>query len=93
MNENVFSRPSLVAHILRSMNLAQREGRSIDLEGLTAELGARRGDVRAALSAMHRQGLLDVTRMRLTLTGFAVGASLAGRPLAPLRSARRAKAA
>ena len=91
MSENVFSRTSLVAHILRAMSLAQREGRRVDLEGLTVELGARRADVRGVLSTMHRQGLLDVTKMRLTLSGFAMGASLADRSLAPVRAARRAQ--
>jgi Mn-dependent DtxR family transcriptional regulator len=86
MNENVFSRQSLAEHILRAMSLAQREGRRVDLEGLTAELGARRGDVRGTLSALHRQGLVDVTKMSLTLAGFALGARFASRPASPLRT-------
>jgi Mn-dependent DtxR family transcriptional regulator len=88
MSENVFSRQTLAEHILRAMSLAQREGRRIDLEGLSAELGARRADVRGTLSTLHRQGLVDVMCMRLTMAGFALGASFANRPLAPLRTPR-----
>ncbi|HEU4406432.1 MAG TPA: hypothetical protein VFS43_14300 [Polyangiaceae bacterium] len=89
MNENAFSRQSLAENLLRAMSLAQREGRRVDLEGLTGELGARRADVRGTLSALHRQGLVDVTKMRLTLAGFALGAKFAARPPSPLRTPAR----
>jgi Mn-dependent DtxR family transcriptional regulator len=86
MSENVFSRQSLAQHILRSMSLAQRDGRRVDLEVLATELGARRTDVRGTLTALHQQGLVDVTKMRLTLTGFALGARFVNQPPAPLRA-------
>ncbi len=89
MSENVFSRPNLAQHILRAMSVAQRDDRRVDLDGLSVELGARRADVRGALSALHQQGLVDVVKMRLTLAGFALGTSFASRPLAPLRAAGR----
>jgi hypothetical protein len=91
MSENTFSRTNLVENILRAMSAAQREGRRVDLDGLVGELGARRADVRGALSSLHTQGFLDVTRMRLTLHGFATGASLAARPSSPLRTPARAQ--
>jgi DNA-binding IclR family transcriptional regulator len=89
MNETVFSRQRLAEHILRAMTLAQRDGRRVDLEGLSGELGARRADVRGTLSTLHRQGLVDATRMRLTLAGFALGTSFVNRPPAPVRTAGR----
>ena len=79
-------RAVLAAHALRSMAFAQRDGRRVDLDALVAELGVRRVDVRGTLSSLHEEGLLDVTRMRLTLTGFATGVALAGEELTPLRA-------
>lgn len=68
------------------MAFAQREGRRVDLEGLVVSLGVRRADVRSTLSSLHREGFLDVTRMRLTLRGFAVGIGLAADRLPALRT-------
>jgi hypothetical protein len=76
----------LAAHSLRLMAFAQRDGRRIDLDQLATALDVRRRDVRATLSQLHREGLLDVTRMRLTLRGFAVGIGLAAEKLKPLRA-------
>ncbi|APR75316.1 Hypothetical protein A7982_00662 [Minicystis rosea] len=64
------------------------EGRRHDLETLTSELRVRRGDIRTVVSALHREGYLDALRMRLTLTGFALGRSYVGQPLPQLRRPR-----
>jgi hypothetical protein len=80
------SRLALAAHLLRTMAAAQRDARRIDLDGLTRQVGVRRADVRATLSALHTEGLVDALRMRLTLDGFTLGQSLEGRRLAPLRA-------
>lgn len=77
---------SLAAHVLRAMALAQSDERRVDLETLTADVGVRRKDVRETLSALHQEGLVDVTRMRLTLAGFQLGSAFASRRLKPLRS-------
>jgi hypothetical protein len=37
------------------------------------------------VSALHREGYLDATRMRLTLQGFAVGASIDANDMPALR--------
>lgn len=79
------NRRTLSAHLLKTLALAQFEGRASTLESLVADLGVRRGDVRSALSALHREGYVDVLRMRLTLKGFAIGSALANDQLAPLR--------
>jgi len=84
---------AIAIHLLHALTSAQREGRRIDLDELTAELGARRGDVRRTLSALHRAGFVDVLHMRPTLQGFAIGVALEGQPLVPLRRSRPAKAA
>jgi hypothetical protein len=55
------------------------------LETLTDELNVRRVDLRRAVSALHREGFVDALRMRLSLTGFAVGSSLVSQELPALR--------
>jgi hypothetical protein len=84
---------ALSVHVLHALALAQLEGRRHDLETLTSELRVRRGDVRKAVSALHREGYLDALRMRLTLMGFALGRSYAGQVLPELRTAPAAAAA
>ena len=81
------------AYVLRALAQAQSEGRSSNLETLIDELKIRRADVRGAISALHREGYLDVLRMRLTLRGFAVGRSLIEQELPALRPAKVAQAA
>ena len=79
-------RSVLAAHVLRSLTQAQREGRRLSLPELSESLGVRRADVRSVLSALHHEGLVDVTRMRLTLQGFGLGSALATQRLAALRT-------
>jgi Mn-dependent DtxR family transcriptional regulator len=86
-------RQVVAAHVLKEMALARREDRQVTLDSLTATLGIRRADVRAALSSLHEEGLLDVLRMRLTMDGFALGTALAERKLHPLMQLRRRVAA
>lgn len=81
------------AHVLRALAQAQIEGKLSNLETLTEEVGVRRTDVRAALSALHREGYLDVLRMRLTLQGFALGRAYVGAELPELRPAKITQAA
>jgi dienelactone hydrolase len=81
---------TLCLHLLRALSLGQREGVRHNLDSLVAEVRARRPDVRRALTQLHQEGLLDVTTMRLTLSGFAVGASLANRTLPALRTPKLA---
>jgi hypothetical protein len=76
---------ALSAHVLAALALAQTEGRRLDLESLTALLRVRRGDVRRAVSALHREGFVDALRMRPTMLGFVLGRSYARSPLPELR--------
>lgn len=75
----------LAPYVLRLLALAQTKGRPITLLDLSRELGVRKGDVRAAVSALHQAGHVDALRLRLSLSGFALGVALASRPLKPLR--------
>jgi hypothetical protein len=88
---------ALAAHVLRAMAAAQIDGRRLDLDSLSADLGVksddddaplhdgvrarklRREDVRAMITKLDGEGLVDALRMRLTITGFAMGSSLARR--------------
>lgn len=84
---------TVAAYVLRALAQAQIKGRVSTLASLTAELKVRKTDVRAAVSALHREGFLDALRMRLTLRGFAVGSALIGETLPELRPARAAVSA
>lgn len=81
---------TLAAYILQALTLAQTEGRSENLETLVERLRVRRKDIRATLTILHRQGLVDVLRMRLSLSGFAIGTALLGEALPELRKAPKA---
>ena len=74
-------------HLLRAIAKAAARGRATDLEALATDIGVRKVDCRAALSTLHRQGYVDVLRMRPTLTGFALGASIRNATLDPVRGA------
>lgn len=67
----------------------QLEGRRSDLDSLCATIALRRADVRATLSDLDREGLLDVLRMRLSFAGFALGLSLLDKPLRTVRTRER----
>ena len=83
----------LSLHVLQHLATAQRAGVPLGLEELVATLAVRRADVRASLGRLHAEGLLDVSRMRLTLVGFAVGSALLGRSLPALRVERGSRVA
>ncbi len=84
---------TLAAYILQALTVAQTEGRSENLESLVEALRVRRKDIRATLTMLHRQGLVDVLRMRLSLAGFTIGTALLGQTLPALRAAPVAKIA
>lgn len=78
---------TLSMHILRALADAQTEGRRESLETLVEQVQVRRRDVRAAVTGLHQQGLVDAIHMRLTLQGFAVGRALLAQELPALRVA------
>ena len=76
---------TLSMHVLRALAHAQTEGERATLDTLVDQLKVRRHDVRAVVTALHQQGLVDAIHMRLTLQGFAVGRSLLTQELPALR--------
>ena len=86
-------RKTLAEHLLRAMALDHVAGRRSDLDSLSAHLDEDRAELRSTLSALHREGYLDVLRMRLTLEGFVLGCVLLGKELPELRPARDSLAA
>jgi hypothetical protein len=84
---------TLAAYIVQALTLAHIEGRTEDLETLVEKLRVRRKDVRSTLTVLHRQGMVDVVRMRLTLSGFAIGTALLGQALPALRVTAQASIA
>lgn len=75
----------LAPYVLSALATAQVEGRLSNLETLVDALKVRRADVRKTVSSLHREGLVDVRTMRLSLAGFALGSTYAAEALPPLR--------
>jgi DNA-binding GntR family transcriptional regulator len=84
-SRSAFCADTLAIHLIAAMASAHGAGQRLDLDGLVRQVGARRADVRRTLSALHREGYVDVLRMRPTLQGFALGRAFAGRALPTLR--------
>lgn len=74
---------ALAAHLV--VAIARARGRAITLDDLAEAIGVRRSDVRASLSRLHREGWVDALKLRLTLPGLALAASLDGCKLPALR--------
>ena len=77
----------LAPYVLSVLARYQQRGRMANLQTLVDEIGARRGDVRSTVSALHQEGYVDALRMRLTLRGFVLGSQLSNVELPPLRPA------
>jgi len=82
---------ALAAHLL--VAIAHARGRKISLENLASAIGVRRSDVRQTMSQLHREGYVDAMKLRLTMPGLALAASLDGCKLPPLRVKARMIAA
>ncbi len=68
---------SLAAHVL--VALAKENGRATTLAAVAQSVGARRADVRAMVTRLHREGFVDALRMRTTLAGFALATAMSAR--------------
>jgi transcription initiation factor IIE alpha subunit len=75
---------ALAAHVL--VVLAHARGRAVTLDDLAEAVGVRKADVRAIVSRLDREGHVDALRLRLTLSGLALAASLDGCKLPALRT-------
>lgn len=67
---------AVAAHVLRALAAAQSRGRLVRSDELASQLGVRREDVRDVVSQLHAEGHVDALRMRLTMSGLAVAASM-----------------
>ncbi|MFO0735295.1 MAG: hypothetical protein U0270_05420 [Labilithrix sp.] len=77
---------AVAAHVLRHLASAQSKGRLMHLEMLANDIGVRREDVRHVVTSLHEEGHVDAKRMKLTLSGFAIAASMRECMLAPARA-------
>ena len=80
--------PALDAVALRLLGEiveAARDERATHLEELCTAIGVRKPDCRRALTVLHRQGFVDVLRMRPTLSGFALGSAVRAGEMKALR--------
>jgi transcription initiation factor IIE alpha subunit len=68
---------SIAAHVIVVLAHAQGLGRTVRLDELASEVGVRKADVRRVVTRLHAEGHVDALRLRVTLTGLAVAASLA----------------
>lgn len=82
----------LAAHVLRHLARAQSLGRLVRLDELAGDLGVRREDVRDVVRRLHAEGHVDAQRMRLTMTGLALAASMKDCKLREPHRRRRADA-
>lgn len=86
------AREQIAIHLVREMAKAQLAAEAINLSSLTERLALRREDVLSILVALDAEGFVNFRHMRLTLAGFAIGASLRDAKLAPVaRAPARAK--
>jgi len=81
-----FDRSAVAAHVLRHLARAQQRGRLVRLDELAEDIGARRVDVREVVRQLHLEGCVDAQRLRLTMQGLALAASMRSCKLAPVRT-------
>lgn len=58
------------------MAMEQSRGRLVRLDELADAVGVRRVDVRHVVTKLHAEGHVDAKRMKLTMTGLALAASM-----------------
>ena len=89
----VLDRKAIAAHVLRHLAEAQERGRLVRLDQLACDIGVRRKDVREVVSRLHAEGHVDAQRMKLTMTGFLLAASMRGAALRAVRNVPEATVA
>jgi len=67
---------AVAVHVLRHLAAAQSRGRLTHLDELASDIGVRREDVRHVVTSLHQEGHVDAKHMKLTLSGFAIAASM-----------------
>lgn len=82
---------AVAAHVLRYLAREQARGRLVRLDELACEIRVRRGDVRRVIASLHAEGHVDALRLRLTMSGLALAASMRDLPLREPRPAKQSK--
>lgn len=88
---NTAARRILAAHAVVTLARAQARGRAMNLATLAQSLGVSREATRALVTSLHAEGHVDALRMRVTMSGLVIAASLRDCRLRPIerRSAAR----
>jgi Mn-dependent DtxR family transcriptional regulator len=73
------------AHVILFLAGEQARGRTVRMDEIAERIGVRRADVRTIVSRLHEEGHVDALRLRLTMSGLAIAASLRGCKLRELR--------
>jgi DNA-binding MarR family transcriptional regulator len=81
ISHDILDPKAIAARVLRHLAHAQARGRLVRLDQLACDVGVRRGDVRQMVSRLDAEGHVDAQRMRLTLSGLALAASMRGQQL------------
>lgn len=76
---------TIASHVIRELARQQLRGRVARLDTLATEIGVRREDVRRVVTSLHHEGHVDAKRMRLTMTGLVLAASMRRCKLARVR--------
>jgi DNA-binding IscR family transcriptional regulator len=87
---NVLDRKAIAAHVLRYLASEQARGRLVRLDEIACEVRVRRKDVREIISSLHAEGHVDAKRMKLTMTGLVLAASMRGSTLRAVRNVPKA---
>ncbi len=85
---SISNHKAVAAHVLRHLARAQSRGRSTRLDELAQDIGVRREDVRHVVTSLHAEGHVDAKRMKLTMTGLVIAASMRECKLASVRPAQ-----
>lgn len=94
--ETTRNRPSdeaIAIHVLHHLTTHQMNGARIQFDELRRALPVRRMELVRVLGRLDSQGLLDASRLRVTLAGFAIGVSLRDADLPSLRPSRPSESA
>lgn len=75
---------AIAIHVLRYLTTRQMNGAQIRFDKLRRHLDVGQLRLVRILGRLDRQGLLDCSRLRLTLHGFAIGMSLKDKDLPQL---------
>lgn len=89
---NSFDVRATAAHVLRYLAQQQQRGRAVRLDELADSIGVRRVDVRHVVTQLHTEGHVDAKRMKLTMTGLAIAASMRDCKLREPRRREKARA-